>query len=149
MKPERSLLLAFDTSVWIAWIEQKPEFLGLVRPLFEELGAGRLGTVTSVLGLLEILTGAFRRGDDHLARRTEEALTHMDGSTLAPVTPAVARVAARLRAAHGLRTPDAVHVATAILADAAAFVTMDRRLARVKEIPVRVLRPAASKRPRR
>lgn len=146
MRPERSLLLAFDSSVWIAWIEQKPEFLSLVRPLFEQLGAGRLGTVTSVLGLLEILTGAFRRGDDHLARRTEEALTHMDGSTLMPVTPAVARVAARLRAVHGLRTPDVVHIATAILANAAAFVTMDRRLARVTEIPIRILKPVAPKR---
>jgi len=44
--------------------------------------------------------------------------------------------------------PDAIHLATAFAAEAAEFVTTDRRLARVKEIEVRVLR-AAGKVPKR
>jgi predicted nucleic acid-binding protein len=60
-----------------------------------------------------------------------------------PVTLEVARHAARLRAAYGLRTPDAIHLATAVAAEAAEFVTTDRRLARVKEIEVRVLKAAS------
>src|ERR1017187_550024 len=78
-----------------------------------------------------------------LARRAEEVLTGLDGSTVVPVTLEVARHAARLRAAYGLRTPDAIHLATAVAAEAAEFVTTDRRLARVKEIEVRVLKAAS------
>lgn len=136
-------LVALDTPVWIAFIEQKSAFLADVNPLFESLKSGRVGVVTSSVGLIEILTGALLRGDELLARRAEEILTGLNGSTVVPVTLEVARQAARLRAAYGLRTPDAIHLATAVAAEAAEFVTTDRRLARVKEIEVRVLKAAA------
>lgn len=136
-------LVALDTPVWIAFIEQKSAFLADVNPLFENLKSGRIRVVTSSVGLIEILTGALLRGDELLARRAEEILTGLDGSTIVPVTLEVARHAARLRAAYGLRTPDAIHLATAVAAEAVEFVTTDRRLARVKEIEVRVLKAAS------
>lgn len=136
-------LVALDTPVWIAFIEQKSAFLADVNPLFESLKSGRIRMVTSSVGLIEILTGALLRSDELLARRAEEVLTGLDGSTIVPVTLEVARSAARLRAAYGLRTPDAIHLATAVAAEAAEFVTTDRRLARVKEIEVRVLKAAS------
>jgi len=133
-------LVALDTPVWIAFIEQKSAFLADVNPLFESLKSGRVRVVTSSVGLIEILTGALLRGDELLARRAEEVLMGLNGSTVVPVTLEIARQAARLRAAYGLRTPDAIHLATAVAAEAAEFVTTDRRLARVKEIEVRVLK---------
>lgn len=136
-------LVALDTPIWIAFIEQKPAFLADVNPLFESLKTGRIRVVTSVVGLIEILTGALLRGDEILERRAEEVLTGLDGSTIVPVTLEVARHAARLRAAYGLRTPDAIHLATAVATEATEFVTTDRRLARVKEIEVRVLKAAS------
>ena len=138
-----SRLVALDTPVWIAFIEQKSAFLADVNPLFESLKSGRVRVVTSTVGLIEILTGALLRGDELLARRAEEILTGLNGSTVVPVTLEVARQAARLRAAYRLRTPDAIHLATAVAAEAAEFVTTDRRLARVKEIEVRVLKAAS------
>lgn len=136
-------LVALDTPVWIAFIEQKSAFLADVNPLFEGLKSGRIRVVTSSVGLIEILTGALLRGDELLARHAEEVLTGLDGSTIVPVTIEVARIAARLRAAYGLRTPDAIHLATAVAAEAEELVTTDRRLARVKEIEVRVLKAAS------
>ena len=136
-------LVALDTSVWIAWIEQRAAFLESVQPIFDDLLGGRLAVVTSVLGLLEVLTGAHRRGDELLAHRFEQVLTGLDGVALVPVSIEIARQAARLRAVHSLRTPDAIHVSTALAVKAASFITMDRRLARVKEIDVHVLRSAA------
>jgi predicted nucleic acid-binding protein len=62
------------------------------------------------------------------------------------VDRAIGEGAARLRARYGLRTPDAIHLATAVAARAEAFVTTDRRLARVRELEVRVLRPARASR---
>lgn len=149
MSRVQETLFALDTAVWIHWIEQDERFLPAVNPWFAALREERATAVTSVLALLETLTGAFRRGDDLLARRYEEILGRLSGVTLLPVTRSVARRAARLRALHALATPDAIHVATAVDARAQVFVTTDRRLARVSEIPVRVLKPVAPKRNRR
>ena len=56
-----------------------------------------------------------------------------------PVTLAVADEAARLRAKYGLRTPDAVHVATAITAAATGFLGNDDAFKRVTELDVLLL----------
>lgn len=142
-------LVAVDSSPWIVWIEGDRRLLPAVASVFEEIARGRVRVVSSTIVLLEVLTGAFRRRNELLARKFEAALSDVEGVALLPVTREIAREAARLRTVHGLRTPDAVHIATAILANAAAFVTMDRRLARVTEIPIRILKPASPKRPRR
>ena len=52
---------------------------------------------------------------------------------------AIADTAARLRAEHGLRTPDALQAATAIRRGATAFLTNDAGLVRVSEVEVAVL----------
>jgi len=44
-----------------------------------------------------------------------------------------------LRVAYGLKTPDAIHMATALLNGAQAFVTNDAGLKRVNELDVLVL----------
>jgi len=47
--------------------------------------------------------------------------------------------AAQLRAATGLKTPDAVHAATALVVGASLFVTNDPAFRRVDNLPVTVL----------
>jgi len=142
-------LVAVDSSPWIVWIEADGRLLPPVAPVFEDVDRGRTRLVSSTIVLLEVLTGAFRRGNQLLAQKFEAALSDVEGVALVPVTHEIAREAARLRALHGLRTPDAIHVATALVAGAAELVTMDRRLGRIREIAVRVLRPAAPRRPSR
>lgn len=55
------------------------------------------------------------------------------------VTSTIAENAARLRAKYNLRTPDALHVATALQTNCNAFLTNDLGLKRVNEIVVLVL----------
>ena len=43
---------------------------------------------------------------------------------------------ADLRAKYNLRTPDAIQVATAWVAQATAFVTTDRALTKIREVPI-------------
>ncbi|WP_404987325.1 type II toxin-antitoxin system VapC family toxin [Candidatus Hadarchaeum sp.] len=52
---------------------------------------------------------------------------------------AIAERAADLRARYGLRTPDALQVATALHAGATAFLTNDARLKAVRELEVVLL----------
>jgi predicted nucleic acid-binding protein len=45
-----------------------------------------------------------------------------------PLTTEISMEAARVRAAYGLRTPDAIHGATAIIAQVSGILTNDKRL---------------------
>ncbi|MGH9368188.1 MAG: type II toxin-antitoxin system VapC family toxin [Thermoanaerobaculia bacterium] len=141
---------AFDSALWIYWIQESEKFLPAVAPLMRDLREGRIAVVTSVLSQVEVLTRAFAKGDDVLARRYRDFFENTDGIAVLDVDQEIAEGAARLRARYALRTPDAIHLSTALAARASAFVTTDRRLARIREIEVRVLRPVTPRaRPRK
>ncbi len=59
-------------------------------------------------------------------------LTSFPNLEIAPLTPAIASLAARLRAQFGARTPDAIHLATAICHKAAGFITNDKGFQRME-----------------
>jgi predicted nucleic acid-binding protein len=56
-----------------------------------------------------------------------------------PIDRAVLDHATVLRAKYGLKTPDAIHVATACVAKASVFITGDADLARCSEVPFEIL----------
>ncbi|MBC7357327.1 MAG: PIN domain-containing protein [Desulfacinum sp.] len=56
-----------------------------------------------------------------------------------PISAAMAEKAARYRAEHSLRTPDALQLAAAVVGGADCFLTNDRRLRKVDFIEVLVL----------
>jgi predicted nucleic acid-binding protein len=60
---------------------------------------------------------------------------------LIQVSESILEGATELRARYGFRSPDAIHLATAIDAGAAAFLTGDAQLARCGEIKVDVFSP--------
>lgn len=73
----------------------------------------------------EILVRPFRRGPAAVAT-AEAFLQHFADMRLVPVTYEVAREGARLRASTDLPMPDALIVASAIVAGADVVVTVDR-----------------------
>lgn len=99
-----------------------------MRPLFVEADRGGLGIVTSAITLLEVLVVPLRAGDRSLAERYETRLTRSRGVQLVPIDVAQLRTAARLRAAHRVRTPDALQLVAALLQRCTSFVTNDRAL---------------------
>ena len=58
---------------------------------------------------------------------------------LLEITPDVVEKATELRAHLNLKTPDAIHLASAILVQASAFLTADRSLARCTEVQVEIV----------
>ena len=66
-----------DTVIFIYFIEEHPQFLPLLEPLFREVDNGRRELVTSALTLLEVLVVPYRSGDHLLAGRYE-ALLHSE-----------------------------------------------------------------------
>jgi predicted nucleic acid-binding protein len=120
--------IALDTAPFICLIEEHETFLPVVEPLFAAIDGGRLAAVTSALTLLEVLVVPLRTANTALARRYEALLGHSRGLELVEVSRAVLRDAAALRAAIGMRMPDAIQIATALQRGCTSFVTNDRAL---------------------
>jgi predicted nucleic acid-binding protein len=99
--------------------------------------AGRVDNHTPAgIGSVVLLTETLALGSStpH-SLRLREILSAL---ALVPVDANIARVAAALRATYRLKTPDALHLATAITAGADRFVTGNQRdfTTAIKEIPV-------------
>lgn len=120
--------VALDTAVFIYFIEENPEYLPLVEPVFTAVARGELEAVASELTLLEVLVVPYRRGDDGLADRYEAILSRSRGLGLLEIDRSTVRTAARIRATTGLGTPDSIHLATALQAGCTHMVTNDRDL---------------------
>jgi len=121
-------LLALDANVFIYAFERHPAFGAPTRRLFEAAEQGCCRLITSALTLTEILVCPLRAGRSDLAEAYRDLFAHFPGLAVLPVDTDVAATAAALRARHGLRTPDALHLATAHRAGATAFVSEDARL---------------------
>ena len=119
--------IAVDTVVFIYLIEENSRFLPLVVPLFREADQGKRDLVTSALTLLEVLVVPYRAGDRVLAERYEALLTRSRGIRLVELTREQLRSAAQLRAATGVKTPDALQLVAALGTGCTTFVTNGRR----------------------
>lgn len=128
--------VAVDTAVFIYFIEEAPRFLPLAEALFAEADQGKRDLVTSALTLLEVLVVPYRAGNRQLAERYEHLLTRSRGIRLVELTRDQVRAAAQLRAATGVKTPDALHLVSALGAGCRTFVTNDRRLPTVPGLRV-------------
>ena len=120
--------VGLDTPPFIYFIEEHREYLPLVRPVFAAMTEGRIAGVTSALTLMETLVQPYRVGNAPLAGQYEALLTRSRGLHLHEVTSAVLRAAAQLRASHNIKPPDAIHLATALMARCPVFLTNDRDL---------------------
>jgi predicted nucleic acid-binding protein len=125
-----------DTMLFVYHFEGNERFGEAAGRLLQAAEDGRCRLVASVLALLETLVVPKRLGRDDLCRRYRELFQSFPNLTLAPIDAETAETAADLRARHGLRTPDALHLATAVRAGAAAFVSADSRLGKVTEIEI-------------
>lgn len=120
--------VAVDTAAFIYFIEQHPAYVEMLRPMYALAESGGIELVTSAVTLLEVLVVPYRAGDSALASRYEALLTRGRGLTLVDVDAGQLRLAAQLRARHGVRTPDALQLAAALTRRCSTFVTNDRRL---------------------
>lgn len=128
-----------DTQVLIYTVERHPVYEPLLQPLWRAAQAASIAMVSSDLALMEVLVGPLKSGDTQLQVDYEQALLGTD-LRLLPLAQPVLREAARLRAAFtGLRTPDALHAATALLSGCTLFVTNDNGFRRVAGLPLAIL----------
>jgi predicted nucleic acid-binding protein len=125
IKALRGSVVGLDTAPLIYFIEENPIYLQAVRHFFEAVDRGEFQVVTSILTLTEVLVHPLRRRNHDLADQYRRILLGASHVTAVPVTDVIAEEAAQLRATQGLRTPDAIHLATAIRSGASSFLTND------------------------
>lgn len=133
---ERQKVLALDTNIFIYHFEENPVYSPYTEDLFDRIDSGRVRAITSALTLHEILTGARKAGKAELVTLYRNLLGSFPNLSFVPFDVNVADISSDLRARYGLRTPDAIQIATAIQHRADAFVTNDAGLRRVKEIRI-------------
>lgn len=130
-------VVTFDTVPLIYYIEENPNYLPFVEEFFELIDSGSILCVASVLTLLEMLVKPQRECQKEIANRYREILIGSRNIELCPIEANICETAADLRSRYRwLRTPDAIHIATAISNKASAIVTNDKGWKNVVEINV-------------
>lgn len=115
-----------DTAPLIYLIEGTTARADKVAVLLEQSTRLNVMWVTSLMTYMELLVLPTKKGLDRLARKYRDFLTNSEQIKMHPLDLAVADAAVALRARHGLKVPDAVQLATAVVCGADIVLTNDR-----------------------
>jgi predicted nucleic acid-binding protein len=125
-------------------LERVQPYLAVITPLWDALRTGKQAVVTSDLSLLEVLVKPIQLGDKKLQDLFRTILYHTSGFSCLPITTPILVTAANLRATIGIKTPDAIHAATALISGCTLFVTNDPAFHRVPSLPVALVSDIAA-----
>lgn len=131
--------IGIDTPILIYLLESNRQHIDRARAVMLAVQSGKYQAVFSSIGLVEILTGPKRQGHYEIAARYRETITHFPNLTIGGINEAIVEIASDLRATYGISTPDAIHIATAIDANAQKFITNDKTLRKITEISIELL----------
>lgn len=132
-------VVCLDTAPVIYSVEKHHDYWALMQSIWQASQSGQISVVVSELALLETLVAPLRHADAQLVAAYERLLTKTEVRTL-PITAQVLREAANLRAQFNLKTPDAIHAASALNHGCDLFVTNDPIFRRVPNLKVEVLK---------
>ena len=107
--------VGLDTVLFIYHLEGTEPYSRFTTKLFTALSQGGFSAVASSLVFTELLVRPFGLGDEGKIRACEVFLKGLPGLEIHPVDERVAKEGARLRARYGLRAPDVLHLATALV----------------------------------
>lgn len=131
--------IALDTSAFIYQLEANARYVALTDHIFAWLERPGSKGITSTLTMTELLVQPYRDQDEqHVDEFYGFLSTYPNLDWIAPGLE-IADLAARLRALHRLRTPDALQAATAVYAHATGLVTNDPVFQRVEAFETLVL----------
>ena len=132
-------IVGLDTAPLIYYIEEHPQYLSAVDPFFDAMDRGEFTIITSTVTLLEVLVQPLRANAANLIAEYRNILLGAPNLMTFELSPAIAEIAARLRADSRLRTPDAIQIATAIHGGASFFLTNDTRLPNIPHLKMLAL----------
>jgi predicted nucleic acid-binding protein len=131
--------VAIDTNTLIYLMERHPLYHDLCKEVFSLIEKGHLVGITSVLLLTEVLTKPLKDNNTGLVRAYKAVISTFPNFVIKQIDKQTSVLAAELRAKYGVKTPDALFLATAILENADVFVSNDVRLKRIEELNFLIL----------
>jgi len=136
---KRHRRIALDTSIFIYYLEANPAYVDMAGEVFTWLEGSSNTAVTSSITMTELLVQPYRDANEPLVNQYYALFSLFPNLEWVAPDLAIADTAARIRAHHRLRTPDALQAATAICRGATAMLTNDPDLASVPEVEVGIL----------
>lgn len=118
----------FDTNVFIYLIEGFAAFKTSLHEIRESILHQEAEIFTSELTLCEVLVVPFRNDKSELVLTYRQFIGESGGFQLVPTSRETYMRASLMRAKVGLKLPDAIHVASAVEAGCAIFVSNDAGL---------------------
>ena len=129
--------LYLDANALIYAVEGPEFFFRQIEALLDESGPEQQ-ILTSQLSRLECRVKPLRDGDKETLREFDAVFRAAD-LTVLDITREIVDLATEIRAQFGFRAPDSLHLATAVVANADAFVSGDVRLRQYDRLKVQVL----------
>ena len=130
----KAKVIGLDTPIFIYFLENNERYGPLAQLTINGIEKGKWQGVTSTITLMEITVRPWQLGRESAAREYEAILVHFPNLSIVDVDRNVARAAAQLRAKYNVSPPDALQVAASLSYGAKAFLTNDKRLARLQEL---------------
>jgi predicted nucleic acid-binding protein len=113
--------IALDTSIFIYQLESNPSYVPLTDAIFQWLEQPEHSAVTSSVTMTELLVQPYRESGEQRVDEFYALLSTYPNLEWISPNLEIADIAARIRATHRLRTPDALQAATAVHARATAL----------------------------
>jgi predicted nucleic acid-binding protein len=130
----KAKVIGLDTSLFIYLLENSTRYAELARITINGIEKGKWQGVTSTITLMEITVRPWQLGLEATAREYETVLVHFPNLSIVDVDRNVARAAAQLRAKYIVSPPAALQMAASLSFGAKAFLTNDKRLAKLQEL---------------
>jgi predicted nucleic acid-binding protein len=131
--------IALDTCVFIYQLEASPRHFPLTDRVFSWLARPGATAIASTITMTEVLVAPYRASAEERVDELYALLsTYPNLEWISPGLE-IADLAARLRAMHRLKTPDALLAATALNGGATGFLTNDRAFERLESVEVLAL----------
>ena len=124
-----------DTAPVIYTVEQSPEYAAAVD---RRLAATDIVRVASDLTRLECRVKPIRDGNQELLKDYDDYFREAVAEVVMLSREVIDRATA-IRAQYGLKTPDAIHLAAAVVSGCDVFLTNDHRLDRFPHITIQIL----------
>ena len=135
----RHRCIALDTSVFIYQLEANARYVALTDHIFSWLEQPGRRAITSTITMTELLVQPYRDSREQLVNEFYALLSTYPNLEWAAPDLETADIAARIRATHRLRTPDALQAAAALRARATGLVTNDPVFRRIDQFETLVL----------